>query len=67
MARPPVDTAAISLGLAAIGFAVIVFIAPLISAPAVQPVLALTLAAAGTTGLLLSRGTRQKNNRKELP
>lgn len=63
MPRPRVDVAAVSLGLAAVGFAVVVFVAPLLAAPAVQPILALTLAASGTMGLLLTRGHRQKNKR----
>ena len=66
MNRAPLDVATISLGLAGIGFAVVVFLANLISEPAIQPILALILAAAGTIGLLLSRGRRQRKNRKEL-
>lgn len=62
MNRPPLDLAALTIGLAAIGFGIVVVVAPLISAPFIQPILALILAAAGTIGLLASRG---RTSRKE--
>lgn len=71
MNRPPLDIATLSLGLACLGFACVVLLGPAIAAPAVQPILALILAAAGTIGLLLNRGRRTpgKTQRKdkELP
>lgn len=71
MKKPPLDIATISLGLATLGFAVVVLIGPAIAAPAIQPILALILAAAGTIGLVLNRGRRTPSKRKvrqkELP
>lgn len=61
------DVASISLGLVAVGFGVVLLLSPHIAGPAIQPILALTLAAAGTIGLLLTRGrSTKKKNRKEL-
>ncbi|NHB85599.1 hypothetical protein G7085_16055 [Tessaracoccus sp. HDW20] len=55
------------MGLATLGFATVLLVSRYIAAPAIQPILALILAAAGTIGLLLSRGrTNKKKNRKEL-
>jgi len=68
MRKPPLDVAMVSMGLATLGFAVVLLISPSIAAPAVQPILALILATAGTIGLLLGRTNKFKNkNRKELP
>ena len=64
MTRPPFDVAALAVGLTAIGFAVTLFFADHIASPLIQPILAVTLAAAGTIGLLASRG--RNHNRKEL-
>ena len=66
MTRPPLDVTALAVGLTAIGFAVTLFFADHIASPLIQPILAVTLAAAGTIGLLASRG-RKHPNRKELP
>lgn len=66
MNRPPLDIAALAIGLTAVGFAVVLLLADHIASPLVQPILAVTLAAAGTIGLLASRG-RSSNHRKELP
>lgn len=65
MNRPALDVAALAVGLTAIGFAVVLFLAENISSPWIQPILAMTLAAAGTIGLLAARG--RNHNRKELP
>ncbi|GAA4897615.1 hypothetical protein GCM10025789_14400 [Tessaracoccus lubricantis] len=65
MTRPSFDIAALTIGLAAVGFAVVLLLAENISSPLIQPILAVTLAAAGTIGLLASRG--RNHNRKELP
>lgn len=65
MTRPPLDVAALAVGLTAVGFAVVLLLADNISSPLIQPILAVTLAAAGTIGLLASRG--RNHNRKELP
>ncbi len=62
MNRPPFDLAALAIGLTAVGFGIVVIVAPLIQAPFIQPILALVLAAAGTIGLIVSRG---RTNRKE--
>lgn len=64
MNRPSLDIAALAIGLTAVGFAVVLLLADHIASPLVQPILAVTLAAAGTIGLLASRGRTQ---RKELP
>lgn len=64
MTRTSMDVAALAIGLAAIGFAVVLLLADHISSPLIQPILAVTLAAAGTIGLLASRG--RTPNRKEL-
>lgn len=62
-----IDAAAISLGLAAVGFGIVLLLAPQLAAPVIQPILALILAAAGTIGLLLTRGrSTKKKTRKEL-
>ena len=66
MNRPSLDIAALAIGLTAVGFAVVLLLADHIASPLVQPILAVTLAAAGTIGLLASRG-RPSNQRKELP
>ncbi|MDO5676307.1 MAG: hypothetical protein Q4G35_02230 [Propionibacteriaceae bacterium] len=65
MNRPPFDVAALAVGLTAIGFAVVLLLADHISSPLIQPILAVTLAAAGTIGLLASRS--RNHHRKELP
>ena len=65
MNRPPRDLAARAVGLAAVGFGIVLMVAPSLSAPFVQPILAVILVAAGTIGLLSSRG--RTNSRKELP
>ncbi len=65
MNRPPLDLAALAVGLAAVGFGIVLTVAPSLSAPFVQPILAVILVAAGTIGLLSSRG--RTNSRKELP
>ena len=65
MNRPPRDLAALAVGLAAVGFGIVLMVAPSLSAPFVQPILAVILVAAGTIGLLSSRG--RTNSRKELP
>ncbi|WP_040282981.1 hypothetical protein [Tessaracoccus massiliensis] len=64
MNRPALDAAALAIGLAAMGFAVVLLLADHISSPLIQPILAVTLAAAGTIGLIASRG--RTPNRKEL-
>lgn len=63
MNRPPLDLAALAVGLAAVGFGVVLIVSPSLSAPFVQPILAVILVAAGTIGLLTSRG---RTSRKEL-
>ena len=65
MNRPPLDVAALAVGFAAVGFGIVLIVAPSLSAPFVQPILAVILVAAGTIGLLSSRG--RTNSRKELP
>ena len=65
MNRPPLDLAALAVGLAAVGFGIVLMVAPSLSAPFVQLILAVILVAAGTMGLLSSRG--RTNSRKELP
>lgn len=66
--RPPVDAAAVALGLAAIGFGIVALASPLLAPVAVQPILALILAASGTVGLLTNRGRgNTKNTRKDIP
>lgn len=61
------DVASISLGLVAVGFGVVLLLSQHIATPAIQPILALILAAAGTIGLLLTRGqSTKKKTRKEL-
>lgn len=63
----PMDAGAVALGLAVIGFGVMVLVAPLVPAVAVQPILALVLAASGTVGLLLNRGAKtSQKKRKEI-
>lgn len=58
-----IDVAALAVGLVAIGFAVVLFLAEHISADLIQPILAMVLAAAGMIGLLASRGgTHRKEN-----
>ena len=65
MSRPSLDVGAIALGLSAVGFGVVCLFAPSLRSPFVQPILAVILVAAGTIGLLSSRG--RTNSRKELP
>ena len=65
MNRPPLDLTALAVGLAAVGFGIVLIVSPSLSAPLVQPILAVILVAAGTIGLLCSRGRR--NSRKEIP
>ncbi|AQP47758.1 hypothetical protein BW730_09905 [Tessaracoccus aquimaris] len=61
------DVASISLGLVAVGFGLVLLLSQHIATPAIQPILALILAAAGTIGLLLTRGrSTKKKTRKEL-
>lgn len=62
--KPPVDVATISLGLATIGFGVVLLLAPLIPQPLIQPTLALALAAAGTIGLILTTGRKSKKKNR---
>ncbi|CAL8971137.1 hypothetical protein TESS_TESS_02338 [Tessaracoccus sp. O5.2] len=64
MSRPPLDLSALAVGLAAVGFGIVLITAPLLAAPFMQPILAVILAAAGAIGLLASRG---RTPRKELP
>ena len=64
MTRPPLDIAALAIGLAAVGFAVVLLVADHISSSLIQPILAVILAAAGTIGLLASRG---RHHRKDQP
>ncbi|MDO5501481.1 MAG: hypothetical protein Q4F67_17570 [Propionibacteriaceae bacterium] len=66
MTRATLDVAALAVGLVAIGFAVVLLLADHIASPLIQPILAVTLAAAGTIGLLASRG-RIRSNRKDIP
>lgn len=63
MTTPRMDVAALTVGLTAMGFGV-VLLAGQISAPFIQPILAVILAAAGTIGLLATRH-RSISNRKE--
>ncbi|MBB1484601.1 hypothetical protein H5392_12125 [Tessaracoccus sp. MC1865] len=63
MNRPSLDIAALAIGLVAVGFAVVLLLAGHIASPLIQPILAVTLAAAGTIGLLATRG--RTTNRKE--
>ena len=65
--RAPIDVATVALGLAALGFGIVALLAPHLSASTIQPILALTLAAAGTIGLLIRGRTSGKKSRKELP
>lgn len=66
--RPPIDAATIAIGIALVGFGIVTLLAPALAPVAVQPILALILAASGTVGLLLTRGAKTtKNNRKEIP
>ncbi|HMS35780.1 MAG TPA: hypothetical protein PKA93_01345 [Arachnia sp.] len=55
MSRPTLDVGALALGLAAVGFGLVLVTASHLSAPFVQPILAAILIAAGGLGLLLSR------------
>lgn len=64
MKQPPLDVAALAIGLTAVGFAVVLLLAGHISSPLIQPILAVILAAAGTIGLLATRG--RNPHRKEL-
>ena len=63
MNRPPLDLAALAVGLAAVGFGVVLIVSPSLSAPFVQPILAAILIAAGGLGLLLSRVRPPKGKR----
>ena len=54
MNRPPLDLAALAVGLAAVGFGVVLIVSPSLSAPFVQPILAVILVAAGTIGSRIS-------------
>ncbi len=66
--KPRLDVATISIGLAAAGFGVVLLLSPLLPQPLIQPILALTLAAAGTIGLLLTTAHKnRRKQRKELP
>lgn len=65
MSRPPLDLTALAVGLAALGFGIVLIASPSLSAPFVQPILAVILVAAGTIGLLCSSGGR--TSRKEIP
>lgn len=64
MNRPSLDSGALALGLAAIGFGVVLLMAGQLSVGAVQPILAVVLAAAGGIGLLIHRGTSRNRNNK---
>ena len=63
MNRPGIDAGAIALGLAAIGFGVVLVLAGQLSSAAIQPILAVILAAAGGIGLLINRGTTRNHNK----
>ena len=65
MNRPPRQLATLAVGLAAVGFGIVLIVSPSLSAPFVQPILAVILVAAGAIGLISSRG--RTKSRKELP
>lgn len=64
--RPALDVATISLGLAALGFGIVLLFAPTIDTQLIQPILALILAAAGTIGLLLTRRRAKKHSPQQI-
>ncbi|MFT3887415.1 MAG: hypothetical protein QM713_04535 [Arachnia sp.] len=55
MNRPTLDVGAIALGLAAVGFGLVLLFSGSLLASFIQPILAAILIAAGGVGLLLSR------------
>lgn len=61
--KPQLDTGATAIALAALGFGVVLLLAPQLSADAIQPILALVLAAAGAIGLILSRRRTPRSQR----
>lgn len=63
MRKPSFDAGAMALGLAAIGFCIVLFFANRLAPGAVQPLLAAILVAAGGIGLLISRASsRNRRN-----
>ena len=63
MSRPGLDVGAIALGMAAVGFGVVLLFSSLVLTSFIQPILAAILIAAGGLGLLLSRVRPPKGKR----
>lgn len=55
MNRPKLDVATLAIGLAAVGFAVVLLASPALQHSVIQPILAAVLIVAGTIGLVASR------------
>ncbi len=64
MSRPTLDVGAVALGLAAVGFGLVLLFSGLLLTSFIQPILAAILIAAGGLGLLLSRVRPPKGKRK---